>query len=392
MQEFMTHKRRFLPLFIGLLPFYVNAVEYDVSGFARVVTGVLDEPNVSYYDYDDSFSLKSNSLIGIQGEVELNKHWSTTVLGLKRGNSALNSGIEWLYLTYQPTEALRIKAGRMQTPFFALSDVLDVGYAYPWVIAPKEVYNDAIFKHFEGIDARYSFVRNGYSIHFESYYGKFDGNIPINHEELPTQAKDLYGLITDLSIDKWQFRVSYHSAYLKTHISKIEQLSDLLEFANFTESAAQLNTQGDAKFYQFSAIYDSLSYFAKSEFTKTIPELALFPTIESFYLSAGYYLGNFTTYLTYSIQRDTPPEPLKEIPRELNLAIDYETLLNERTEDDIDSWAIGVRWDFKPGMALKAEYKHIESARLHSSSFEVEEQKHFDQNANLLLLAWELVF
>ena len=80
-----------------------------------------------------------------------NVNWSVTAQGLFRSDSTTvsgESGLEWLYLTYTPTTNLQIKIGKLRTPFFTMSDFSDVGFAYPWINPPQQVYDTYLFKTF----------------------------------------------------------------------------------------------------------------------------------------------------------------------------------------------------------------------------------------------------
>lgn len=49
--------------------------------------------------------------------------------------------IDLLFLALQLTPEVRLRAGRLRTPFFMISEYAPVGYAYPWISPPLEVYN-----------------------------------------------------------------------------------------------------------------------------------------------------------------------------------------------------------------------------------------------------------
>src|SRR5690606_38291839 len=49
--------------------------------------------------------------------------------------------VEWLYLSHQTTDRLVLRAGRLRSPVYMYSDTLDVGFSYPWLRLPDEVYH-----------------------------------------------------------------------------------------------------------------------------------------------------------------------------------------------------------------------------------------------------------
>lgn len=390
--------RCLLVLTLAMTAIYSAAEGLDAqfSGFGRIVTGQIDDSGVSYSGYDDNFTFDQNSLLGLQGQLQFNDQFSATALGLVQDNDS-GSGVEWLYLSYRPTNTLNIKLGQMQTPFYSLSDSLDVGYSYPWAIAPKEVYNDFVFKTFQGIDARYTFVVNDITAHIEAYYGGFDDDIYANDTIIETEVDELSGLISELRIANIKLRTSYHTGDVDLDLAETEQFADILSASGFNRSAASLNADGNTEFYQISAGYDSLTYFLKAEWVSINTSSDFLRDIQAYYLSYGYYFGKVTALITYARKKDKSVDAVDEIPIGVSeqldqLAFGYQAIYAFREEDDIESWALDLRWDFRKNMALKAEYKHITSENIRDSAFLVDDGVEFDRTSNLLLLALEWVF
>ncbi|NIB42748.1 porin [Pseudomaricurvus alkylphenolicus] len=390
-------------LLLCVLPFLYGPPAFaelggDVSGFARLVGGLHDESDVSYQGYEDSWRFDQDTLLGLQGRLDISDKFSATALLVGRTDSDLDSGIEWLYASYRPNDSFNIKLGQMQTPFYSLSDSLDVGYSYPWVIAPSEVYNEFVFNKFQGIDVRYSHTTEDYSAHIEAYYGEFDDDITVNGSSVGTEVEDLTGIIAELRIENLSFRASYHTGDIFLDLPELNRFADLLANSGFPRSAATLTTEAVADFYQFSTDYDSLSYFLKGEWIKIANDTDYFAEIQSYYLTYGRYYDKWTFLITYGNRRDTLPRPVSgEIPLGFapqlqQLALGYQQLFASRVEDDIDSYGLGVRWDFRSDMALKAEYKWLESEHRRSATLYSSDSRSFDGDAKFFSVALEWVF
>ncbi len=374
-----------------------DGVEAEFSGFARVVTGLIDDSNVSYSGYDDSLTFKENSLLGLQGQLKFNDRLSATALGLIRDNDA-GSDLEWLYLSYRPINALNISLGQMQTPFYSLSDSLDVGYSYPWVIAPKEVYNDFVFKRFQGVKARYSLVIDRATANIEAYWGGFDDDLSAgNGNTIETEVDDLHGFIGELRIANFTLRTSFHSGFVDLVLTESDQFAEVLSASGFEQSAASLGPDGDTDFYQFSAEYDSLTYFLRAEWIDIDFTSDFLQDTHSYYLTYGYYFKTLTTLITYSQRKINAVSPVDEIPLGLSeeldqLALGYQAIFATTNEDKIESWAFSLRWDFMSDLALKAEYKQVETDSAFSTALLIDSGTTFDQKTNLVLFALEWVF
>lgn len=375
-----------------------SELETKFSGYARIVAGILDESDTKYANYSNELSLDKQSLIGLQGQVIVNKQLSVTGLGLLHSNPDVDSGVEWLYVNYRPTSAINIKAGQMQTPFYALSDVLDVGYSYPWVTAPKEVYNDFIFKRFKGLDIRYSHIAEDYSAHIEAYYGIFDDTLIVNNVKTPIEADHLSGIITELKINNFNLRASYHSAEISLNLPSLNYLSQTLSLSGFEQEANTFKIhRKDTEFYQFSAHYDSLNYFVKSEFVNIKPDAEFYADIQGYLLSYGRYFGDFTLLASYGNRKDKLKTidnsiPLGIAPQLDQLYFVLQGAIDNRTKDDSESYSIGLRWDFKENLAFKSELKHVKAHSDQNSFLKKQNPADTDNTVNLLSFAIEWVF
>ena len=372
------------------------AMETSLSGYARIVSGIIDDSNVRYHGYDDQLAIDQDSLIGLQTQLKINEYLSATALGIAHSNSDLDSGIEWLYFNYRPSSNVQIKMGQMRTPFYSKSDVLNVGYAYPWVIAPKELYNGYIFDEFQGIDIRYSYSAQKYSAFLEVYYGEFDGDITSNGTQISTQVDQLQGVIGELKSGPFNFRASYHEGDASLEL-QLESLANNIQLAGFEKTADSLVPNGPVEFYQLGFEYDSLSYFVIGELTKIKPKQIIFPEISSYYLTIGKYFNELTFLITYGYRGDDLADKIDEIPNGLSptldqLSLGYQQVFDARQESDINSWALGVRWDVRYDTALKAEFKNIQAKKDNTSTFNVDEGESFDNETNILLFALEWVF
>ena len=198
----MRYKISWCLLFTTMLThFSAFSNELEFSGYARVIGGYLDEKNVEFKGYEDSIKFSPSSLIGFQGEYQFDDKWSATAQVLLRSNNTTasdNSGLEWLYLTYRPTDNIQIKLGKLRTPFFTMSDFSDVGFAYPWINPPQQVYDTYLFKTFNGIDAVYKFGAENFDLSFEGYYGEESGDIGIGALRTGFEVDNLLGLLVKL--------------------------------------------------------------------------------------------------------------------------------------------------------------------------------------------------
>lgn len=370
---------------------------FHFSGFSRVVAGILDDENASFEGYDNSVSFGERSLLGVQLDARLNEHFSITSQALYHSSDERDSGIEWLYLTYRPSKSVRFKAGRMRTPFFNYSDVLDVGFAYPWISPPQQVYSAYLFDYYDGASASYEMGGAGITMDIEGYIGEFNDSFFIGNEEVNANTNDYRGIVVNIRAEKLHVRLSTHRAGVDVDLPELNQFADILRQANFPLSANSLNTSGNIKVEQIGVNYDDLNYFFKTELIKIEGSSLIVPEISSYYFTAGYIAQPFTFHATYANNTSDVTDPINEIRRgvvpELDvLAANYDAVFNSIANDTLQSFTLGVRWDFKLSMALKLEYTHLRGEQGQRSFFEISNDAAFDRRANLVQVAWEWIF
>lgn len=372
-----------------------NPLEF--SGFARVIMGYLDDENAEYVGYDNSLSIDQQSLLGLQADYRLSEEIAFTGQVVGYTDDQRSSGLEWLYLTYTPNSALQVKLGRQRIPFFNHSDSLDVGFAYPWLTLPQQVYDTAFFSTFDGVLANYQFTLNDWQINYEGYWGRFDDEIHLDSQDLDTQVIGLFGVNASVSYRNFNLRASYGQGDIDIEQDEATQFAQLLRQFGFTNNADWLNANGLLQFYQLSANYEDLDYFLRSEVTKMTGAGGLFADIDSFYISAGYNFYPYTVYISYG-KKDLHFEHLgNEIPfgvsPELDLlAATYLGILDLFPDDESKGTKIGVRWDWQYNVALKAEMTFVEAKDAISNDYAVRDLGGFDGHAVLYQFGLEWVF
>ncbi len=371
-----------------------NALQF--SGFARVVLGYFDDSNATYLGYDNSVSINQQSLIGLQADYQITNKLSATAQFVGHTSDDRDSGVEWLYLTYQPNRSSQIKLGKQRTPFFNYSDSIDVGFAYPWITLPQEVYSSVFFSTFDGILANYEWSVDRFVFGIEGYWGNFNDDISKGEITLEANVNDLRGVIAKLSFDNWSLRTAYHTADATFELDELTQLSMALQQFGFIQSANSLNSDGSAEFYQLAASYENLDYFFRSELTKTLTEASTIPDIDSYYVAAGYHYYPFSSYLSFAKSKSTYVSPVNEIPIGLSpqldgLAYAYRSA-SQFPFDSTSSITLGTRWDWKSNIALKAEITWTETLVSKRAIFAPLNGAKFNTKTPLYQLALEWVF
>ncbi|MBE9515585.1 MAG: hypothetical protein IME93_01265 [Proteobacteria bacterium] len=169
--------------------------ETELSGFvtAGATYGDFPEapagsPEIQYYDgsFTDHTDMSSVSRLGIQISSQVNKQVSMTGQLLAKsydGSERYNVKADWAFVTYKPIKNTAIRVGKLKLTSYLISDYYEVGYAYPWVRPPQEVYSTNPITAVEGIDALIRFNFGNSSLLIQPYAGS-------NHDTPTVQPQE----------------------------------------------------------------------------------------------------------------------------------------------------------------------------------------------------------
>lgn len=372
----------------------------EFSGFARVIAGYLDTDKAYFEGYEDELSLTEKSLVGFQADYALTDKVSLSGQLLLHSNSDFQSGLEWLYLSYEPTSDWQLKVGRLRTPYLKYSDVFDVGYAYPWISAPRQLYGTYLFfPRYEGANLRYRFNIKDVYIDVEGYYGEFTDNIIVNGESFHVNAKDMYGGIIEANYQGWQFRVAtFDVASVRAGAAGLDELRDGLQLAGFPTLAEYFSINGSTEAILYGMTYDSLDWFATAEYVDVESDIPILAGIQNYYVTVGKYFGEYQLLLTYAKANQSLTQLDNTIPSGVDPFLD---LLSSGVDqaaarfptDVLDSVTVTARWDFSPGVAFKAEVSFLNGESDKTSLFQLKpDSDDFDRKAVLYQVGVEWVF
>ncbi len=298
-------KIRIINIVVGLLVLYapLSHAEIDISGYAsfKAITNVNDQ-GVSYYNglaAANQTNLDSReSNIGIQFSTDVSSKMDVTVVMSARGgpDQKYNFETEWAYANYKVNDDLSLRIGKVKGPFYMVSDYKDVGYAYPWVSPPEEVYSTNPIRSVNGLDLVYQKTINDVTYLGEIYYGGGTSTAYV----LPT-ALSVYpgGTTATTRIDFTTHNmmgfnasvafegISFRAGYFKT-------LVDVPSFFLVDE---------EGEFGSVGLTIDKYNIVIYSEYIvrdNSANLMAAFPDATAYYVTAGYRIGDFLPYVTYA--------------------------------------------------------------------------------------------
>jgi len=361
----MENKKLLMAALIAATPITSHALDYSVSGFGSLVGGATTDgeefrPHVKYGGgkYDESFALDVESRLGVQGRVQLTDDLAVTAQVVSRGAYNWRPELKWAYVSYQVNDNVQVKAGRLNAPFYLFSDFQDVGYALPWVSAPRNAYMvpaDSI----EGVNVITSFSTEKFEHVIELYAGRYDDSQnKYEAAELGVEAPT-FGFSYMPTYDGWlTMRVTYHEVDLDLYSEDLDGLNAGLKGPLSGSPEFIANTESKNQRASFSGLavkaeLDRLTLIA--ELNQLEWHTSIFPHQKRGYISAIYQVNDkFSPYVTLMKNSDTGGDigTITEVGPFTNAA-----LAAQFGESDTFGWAIGGRYEIADNMALKAEYQ-----------------------------------
>ncbi len=122
---------------------------------------------------DDEFNTDTrDTRLGIQIAADINDRISLTAqLLAKGGEEQFNTYADWAYASINLDEGIDLRIGKVKVPQFLVSDYQEVGYAYPWLRPPMEVYSTNPITSLSGVDLLFFQQMGDVGLTFQLYAG-----------------------------------------------------------------------------------------------------------------------------------------------------------------------------------------------------------------------------
>lgn len=355
----------------------------NFSGFGTLGFGKVNTNVATILEYDDHWTARSDSVLGVQIDHQLMENVSITTQIIAQDtnyNDATDfeTGFEWLFLSYNYTGTTQIRLGRLRNPMLIFSNVLAVGYAQTWVRPPLNIYipHFTAITNFDGIDMTFSRSLFGQEADLSLYAGVMDDNFT----NLTVKADSMLGARVDFLFDHYSVRYGLGFARVSNTINAMELLRPAFQNLSnlspiFGEIAAALRIEAEW-FHQHT-----LGVQTEWDNWALILELSSFSVISSevtsrtsgAYLSLGYQFDSFMPYglIGYSdnLYRgelfDLLAQSYAVLPQGVSAGLDQlrgtAGLIFDETKNTGFSWTFGCRYDFHPQAALKFEFQYFEN-------------------------------
>jgi hypothetical protein len=346
----------------GAVELFGDTLELNAYGTLGMARSSLDSPQYrtasnNRYGIGDSWSGLLDNRVGAQMTLNFNPDLSFILQSLIRrnGEDQVAPQTTWAYLRWRPNEHWETRLGRIRQPLFLITEEFDVGYAWPWVRPPVELYGLAGESTWvDGGQLRYRMPLGDYTFSIDSHYGQFSLDRDPYYSVKNTYST---GVAVSLSDANLTLRASVLQAHVQLDAPGLQGLQALIYQQN--PQVADDYAVDDIPRQNYANLglrYEDGDWLVMSEYVRLWLNTRSLPDKQAYYLTVGHVFGDWTPYVTYA--RQDVLSSLRE-DRLTGRAAAATNALLANSNTDQHTYSAGVRWDFSAGMALKAQVDQV---------------------------------
>lgn len=283
-----------------------HAIQFDgfmTAGAAQILS-IEDADKGNIYigglgdrGISEDLSFEKDTRFGLQISSDVTEDMSVVAQLLGRGDQGnFNAIIEWAYIDYEFHDTTSIHVGKIKQPVYLVNDYVEVGYAYPWIRPPQEIYllNNPL-NTVNGIELLLQFPAGPGTLSFQPYIGSNRDDIP-NAQGAFFEAENIYGI-----------DVKYAGRGFSVHASNF--VCDVKTFGGFATNSpfgpvnVDLNGTGECEVTAAGLNLDIANVVVYGEWTNRTTTDTLsraFGDTEAYYATLGYRIGKFLPHITYA--------------------------------------------------------------------------------------------
>ncbi len=334
----------------------VEQGEFIYNGFGTLgITHLGGEDNLDYGiegQTNDGWRGDQLSKFAVQGQYGITDTLSLTgQLATRAQQDSWKVGPGNVYLAWQANDNLTLRGGRIGTPIYMYSETLNVGFSYPWLRLPEEVYSLVQISNHDGADMLYNRTTALGALSFQLAGGQAKNRDLYSLDDMhDIDYNDVFATSLALSTDNFgTFRIGYAEADIKATVD--ETITNI-----FGAQQNYVFNNVDHQKGKFSSIghqYDNGTWLTAAEAAKLSIESNNAAETNAFYLMGGRRIGDYLGHVTYA-QLDAPAGRQR-------------------------SMTYGLNYSLMPTVTLKGEYKRVDvSQGNYTGAFRADAQQTYD--------------
>ncbi|MCK5262711.1 MAG: hypothetical protein KAJ92_03455 [Gammaproteobacteria bacterium] len=283
----------------------VSAIQFD--GFLTAGAAWHDDENKNRYigslgdrGIQNDASFETDTRFGLQISSDIAENMSVVSQLLGTGvNGNFDAIVEWAYVDYKATDWLSIHAGKIKQPVYLVNDYVEVGYAYPWIRPPVEVYylNNPL-NTVNGIEFLLQFPVGPGVLSLQPYVGSNRDDIPNTGGAGFFEAERIRGI--DIKYSGKGFTA--HASSFSCDVKVYGNMNDVPTAFGFPVDI-DLNGKGKCEVNSAGFNVDMANVVVYAEWQNRLTNETLarpFGDQEAWYTTVGYRFGKWLPHITYA--------------------------------------------------------------------------------------------
>ena len=267
---------------------------HDDSDNKNIYIGSLGDRGIT-----NDLTFETDTRFGLQISSDVTEDMSVVAQLLGTGvDGNFNAVVEWAYIDYELNDVASIHVGKIKQPVYLVNDYVEVGYAYPWIRPPSEVYyQNNPLNTVNGLELLLQLPAGPGTLSFQPYVGSNRDDIP-NAGGAYFEAENIYGLDVKYAGRGYSAHASYFQCEVKT--SGGFTIPD----SAFGPLDVDLNGTGDCEVSAAGFNLDMANVVVYAEWTNrtTTDELSRpFGDQTGWYTTLGYRFGRWLPHITYAM-------------------------------------------------------------------------------------------
>ena len=247
----------------------------------------------------EDLTFETDTRFGLQISSDVSENMSVVAQLLGRGtNSNFDAIVEWAYVDYEFADWISIRAGKIRQPVYLVNDYVEVGYAYPWIRPPVEVYyQNNPLNTVNGAELLLAFPVGPGTLSFQPYIGSNRDDIPNTGGAAYFEAENIYGI--DVKYAGRGYTV--HASNFKCEVNTFGRIDGVS--TGFGDVNIDMNGKGDCDVTSVGANLDIANVVVYAEWQERTTTETLsrpFGDQDAWYATLGYRIGKWLPHLTYA--------------------------------------------------------------------------------------------
>ena len=337
---------------------------FGTLGFARSTGGegllrdVSQPKGISH-----RWSAHTDSVFGLQASYRLDDSLDAVVQGASflRYDGSYRPRLTWAFLKYELTPRFSLRAGRIGTEFFMMSNSRRIGYSYLPVRPRVNFYGINPFATADGVDAHLKWPVGEGIFRLEAFAGKSSEKV-LSYD---IDGSRLFRGMLEYDQGYWQFRYIHARGKLAGNTRGLEALHSALRAEGANRAADALTVKDTVnRYHSFGITYDDGRWQTLLAATRVTSESPLLENLRAVTLLVARRFGDFRPFFAYTWAKSASKTLDSGLPNPAFAAInDAITQTMAASHLHCHTRALGVRWDFARNMDFKVEIDFIRNSK-----------------------------